>query len=81
MAKVYRFKPEAFPVLIQALHPITRKVVWFRRVEKPTTASDLKKVTIPPLSKLLGHPVTIQITWADGSVSLQEAPPIVDTIQ
>jgi hypothetical protein len=61
----YDFPAEKFPVTIEALHPETRAVVWWDRIEKPEF---LTTRVIPPLARMLGHRVTIRITFGDGEV-------------
>jgi hypothetical protein len=56
---------EYFPFTIEAINPATGQVVWFRRVDKP---DGVLKLEIPPLARQLGHPVSIRLVFADGSV-------------
>jgi len=62
---VYRFPHDAYPLVIEALHPDTRAVVWTKTVAAP---EDVAAIYIPPLARMLGHPVTIRMTWANGDV-------------
>jgi len=64
------FPREQYPIVIEALHPDTRAVVWSKKVEAP---DGLELVYIPPLARMLGHPVTIRMTFGDGSI--KETPP------
>jgi len=62
----HRFAPESYPLLIEALHPDTRQVVWSLKVEQPANGDT--RIYIPPLARRFGHPVKIRITFADGEV-------------
>jgi hypothetical protein len=63
---VYRFRPEMFPILVEALHPETGAVVWSLTVEEPVNGA--QAIRIPPLAWMFGHPVEMRITFADGAV-------------
>jgi hypothetical protein len=56
-----------FPVRFEALHPETREVVWSGVMQR-SVPPNFERLHIPPLRKLLGHPVLIRATFADGSV-------------
>ncbi len=66
----FNFRAEQYPITIEALHPDTRAVVWTTTIEKPDSTA---LVAIPPLRRQLGHPVTIRMRFADGTVT--ETPP------
>lgn len=66
------FPPDEFPVVIEALHAVTRAVVWRAVLERP---AGLAALHIPPLARQLGHPVTMRITVATGQV-VELDPPV-----
>jgi hypothetical protein len=67
----FDFPPDHYPITIEALHPDTSDVVWSMTLEKP---EDTALVRIPPLRKILGHPVMIRIRYATGRI--QESEPL-----
>jgi len=69
---VYRFPLDAYPIVIEALHPKTRVVVWSLTI--PAPVGD-EAVYIPPLARRFGHPVAIRMTWANGEVQEGEYHP------
>jgi hypothetical protein len=58
---------EKYPFVLECLHWQTHVVVWSVTVEAPPVGERVI-LRIPPLAKQLGHPVTVRITFADGSV-------------
>ena len=63
--------PQSFPVVIEALHPVTRKVVWTTTLDKPNDGAFVR-VYVPPLAKRLGHPVAVRVRFADGREDTRE---------
>ncbi len=61
-----------YPFRVEYLHPETREVVDAVTVEAPEPGT-WGALRIPPLAKMLGHPVAVRITFGDGEV--QEVPP------
>jgi hypothetical protein len=70
--KRFDFRPELFPITLEALHVNTRAVVWSQTIERP---EDAALVYIPPLRIQLGHPVAMRIRFGDGSVEEEREPP------
>ncbi len=68
------FPASDFPITVEALHPETRRVVWRRVIPAP---EDTELLTIPPLRKILGHPVIIRIRFGDGRTEESAPPPVV----
>ena len=65
------FPEDHFPITLEALHPVTRAVVWTTTIEKPQPGRR-ELVAIPALSERFGHPVTMRVRWPDGSIQEQE---------
>jgi hypothetical protein len=65
------FKPEEFPLTLEALHPRTRAVVWSTTVEKPANGQ-LWSDYVPPLKEQLGHEVAMRLRLATGRVMVAE---------
>ncbi len=61
-----------YPFKVEYLHPHTQEVVDSTTVEAPAPGTR-NALYIPPLAKILGHPVDVRITFADGQVV--EMPP------
>jgi hypothetical protein len=57
------FPREAYPILIEALHPDIKSVVWSKAIEAPDS-DETVALHIPPMRKQLGHPVNIRVTFA-----------------
>lgn len=72
------FAPEEYPILFEFLHPDTGEVVHTIRVERPAKGTKAK-IYIPPLSRMLGHPVGTRTTFGDGRVITIPAPSASDT--
>jgi hypothetical protein len=74
--------PEKFPILVEFLHPDTRAVVYTITIPKPRgpalspigSQDYFAKVRIPPIARMLGHPVVARITFGDGTVQVIEPP-------
>ncbi len=75
-AKICDLPREKYPFKIEYLHPETREVVDSVTVEAPAPGTR-NALYIPPLAKMLGHPVAVRITFADGQV--QEMPPMSES--
>lgn len=67
--KTHRLPPSSFPLEIEALHPVTGRVVWSTVLHEPAAGEVWAGIEIPPLRQQLGHPVDIRITYGDGTVS------------
>ena len=67
----FDFRPELFPITIEALHVETRAVVWSETIERPEEAA---LVYIPPLASVLGHPVAMRLRFGDGTVDEEKEP-------
>ena len=70
----YDLPPEKYPIRIEALHWITKAVVWSKTVELPNPGAKVR-TEIPPLRKMFGHPVAMRMTFGDGEV--RESPPVL----
>ncbi len=57
---VHRLPRRWFPLLIEALHPTTRAVLWATHVEKP---EDYEQLVIPPLSRTYGHRIVVRVQF------------------
>lgn len=54
---------DRFPFTMQAFSTRDGSMVWERLIKAPGP------VWVPPLAKQIGCPVTIRITWPDGTVT------------
>jgi hypothetical protein len=66
-AKKLLVPPEKFPITIEFLHPVTGAVVHTITIEAPS-AYELTPVPIPPVAKMVGHPVEARMIFGDGEV-------------
>lgn len=64
----HNLPPEAFPLHIEALLP-NGVLVWSVRVPGPA------HINVPPLKQRYGQPISLRITYGDGSVDFHEPPP------
>ncbi len=64
----------AYPVTIEAYHPKKKNVVWSIYVIAPS------QVSVPPLTRMLNHPIGMRFRYKDGSVDECEdfGMPLVD---
>lgn len=70
MTAIHNFAPEDFPIVLEAIHPETRHVVWSKTIEKP---DDITAIYIPPLRRQLGHPVVMRARYGNGSMTEEPA--------
>jgi hypothetical protein len=57
-----------FPITIEARSVETGGVVWSRVVHGP------EALYVPPLAKMIGHPVRIRIRYPDGTITDSDPP-------
>ncbi len=63
-----------FPLLIEALNPTTRAVLWSAQVKRP---DDYTHLSIPPLSLTFGHRVVVRVQFGNGYVLEAGEPRVV----
>jgi hypothetical protein len=68
--------PSAFPIILEAYHPETGKIVWSTTIERPNPGA-IASIRVPALVLTLGHPVSVRARFADGTIKEQpwEEPP------
>lgn len=65
MTAIHNFAPEDFPIVLEAIHPETRVVVWTETIEQPDQITALH---VPPLERQLGHPVVMRARYGQGAM-------------
>ena len=56
-----------FPLTIEAVHPVTRAVVWRNVVPMPGPGGSIT-LSLPPVGAIVGHFVVVRIRTASGYI-------------
>ncbi len=69
IAGPYLLPREKFPFTLEYLNARTREVVSRQTIEAPEF---LQSMRVEPWARIIGAPVAIRVTFADGEVRVQE---------